>query len=106
MMIGYLDAIIEGSIDEYMAAFDSYLNQMYMYQRIKVAGLIIVLLFVLIFVWMPYLRRLTSQIFRTKGLLNMIPMEILLKNNNEDNQPPPKAKEIIIVIIIIIIIIH
>ena len=37
---------------------------------------------VFIFGWSPYLKNLNVKIWRTKGMLNMIPMEILQKNDN------------------------
>ena len=34
-----------------------------------------------VFLWMPYLNMLTHQIWRTKGMLNMIPLNIIRKND-------------------------
>lgn len=68
--------------DVYTQTFYDYLSDQYTIQRVRFAIFLLALIFVTIFVWMPYLRRLTSQIFRTKGLLNMIPMSMLQKNKN------------------------
>jgi len=72
--------VLESIVDEFLSAFSSYFEQMYLIQRIKFGGFFVVLLILILFVWVPYLKRLTSQIFRTKGLLNMIPMAMLKKN--------------------------
>jgi len=48
------------------------------------SGMICVLIWVFLFIviWAPYLKRLKDKIFRTKGMLNMIPMELITKNEN------------------------
>ena len=33
-----------------------------------------------IFVWLPYLRSLNSKVWRTKGMLNMIPLDVITKH--------------------------
>jgi len=53
---------------------------MEIWQQAKFGCFCVVLIILGLFVWLPYLRGLTSQIFRTKGLLNMIPMSMLKKN--------------------------
>jgi len=68
--------------DVYLQTFYDYLSDQYTIQRVRFAIFLLALIFVTIFVWMPYVRRLMSQIFRTKGLLNMIPMSMLQKNKN------------------------
>lgn len=40
--------------------------------------IISVLIFVL--VWNPYLKSLNNKIWRTKGMLNMIPIDIIMRN--------------------------
>lgn len=35
-----------------------------------------------IWVWRPYVSNLNNNIWRTKGMLSMIPMEVLLANEN------------------------
>ena len=74
--------ILTDLVDDYMVYFTMYFKTIYNIQRVKFGVFIIALFLLLIFVWMPYLTRLTRQIFRTKGLLNMIPMTILQKNKS------------------------
>jgi len=41
----------------------------------------VVFTFIILFgLWMKYLKSLNDKIFRTKGMLNMIPMDIISKN--------------------------
>lgn len=72
--------VLESIVDEFLSAFSSYFSNFYLIQRIKFGVFFVVLIFLILLVWLPYLKRLTSQIFRTKGLLNMIPMAMLKKN--------------------------
>jgi hypothetical protein len=37
-------------------------------------------------VWLPYLKELTQKIWRTKGLLNLIPMQIVKTNEMLKNE--------------------
>ena len=37
------------------------------------------ILIVFVFLWVPYLDNLSVKIWRTKGMLSMIPMEIILR---------------------------
>jgi len=41
----------------------------------------VVIFAIFIFVWTPYLRNLKNKIWRTKGMLNMIPIEIIKEND-------------------------
>ena len=69
-------------VQDFLSASNTYLHNTYLWQEIEFLGFLIVLLFVMVFIWLPYLRRLTSQIFRAKGLLNMIPMDMLRDNKS------------------------
>jgi len=80
-ILNAISPMLYGLIDEYLGAFDRYLSSIFTIQRIKFAIFFVVLLGILI-VWIPYLGKLKNQIFRTKGLLNMIPMTMLKKNRN------------------------
>lgn len=43
---------------------------------------IMVLVIVIVFIWNPYLNELNNTMIRTRGMLNMIPMEIIIKTPN------------------------
>lgn len=46
---------------------------------IMVLGICIVFV-VCLFVWRPYIENLNNNIWRTKGMLSMIPMQVILEN--------------------------
>lgn len=46
----------------------------------KIIIFAVFLLFLNIFLWIPYLTRLYKKIWSTKGMLNMIPLEIILRH--------------------------
>ena len=41
-------------------------------------GVLVTILYIVI--WKPYLKKLNMKIWRTKGMLNMIPMSMISKN--------------------------
>jgi hypothetical protein len=46
---------------------------------------ILVMVIVFLFIWVPYLNRLNQRIWMTKGMLNMIPMDIIVKHEKLRN---------------------
>ena len=72
-------------IADYDTAFKDYLSQALTVQKVKFAIFIIWCVFVFGILWMKYLKALNDKIFRTKGMLNMIPMEIISKNESLKN---------------------
>jgi len=66
----------------YEAAFQDYLDSQKKIEIIKFVLFIIFCFFVFFFLWQPYLKNLKDKIFRTKGMLNMIPMDIISKNES------------------------
>jgi len=67
-------------VDTYMDAGTDYLSDQYTRSKIKFGAFLLVLGLLMLFVLWPYLEKLKQQIFRTKALLNMIPMAMLQKN--------------------------
>ncbi|KRX03001.1 hypothetical protein PPERSA_04796 [Pseudocohnilembus persalinus] len=49
-------------------------------EYIKFSCLIVVVFIVFFFAWMPYLKSLNKKIWMTKGILGMIPIDVILKN--------------------------
>lgn len=50
-------------------------------ETIKFIMFLIALVLLFILAWIPYLKKLNNKIWRTKGMLNMIPMDIIIRNN-------------------------
>ncbi len=66
----------------YQSNYGDFLSSRLSVDKIKFAIFILLVVFVFVFVWMRYLKGLNDKIFRTKGMLNMIPMDIISKNEN------------------------
>jgi len=64
----------------YESAFQDYLDSQKRIEIIKFVLFILFCFFAFFFLWQPYLKNLKDKIFRTKGMLNMIPMDIISKN--------------------------
>ena len=73
---------MEDLIVEYNTAFTKYLNAQLTVDRVKFTVFILWCVVVFGILWLRYLKGLNDKIFRTKGMLNMIPMEIISKNEN------------------------
>lgn len=79
-MIDRIDPAATEILDSFEASYSDYLHSMYVIAEIVSAVFTVVIFFILLFVWLPYLRRLTKQIIRTKSLMNVIPIQPLKKN--------------------------
>jgi len=67
---------------QYQKSFISYINFSWTTERIRFAVFVCFIFFAFLILWLPYLKGLQDKIFRTKGMLNMIPMELITKNAN------------------------
>ena len=68
-----------------MSNFNDYLNYYTTINKVDFTVTLLFIVFIYIFIWAPYLQNLSSKIWRTKGMLNMIPMDIISKNENLKN---------------------
>jgi len=64
----------------FVEANNNYLDDTAFIEEMKLIAFLVVLFVLQAFVLFPYLERLRQHIFRTKALLNMIPMSMLKKN--------------------------
>lgn len=71
-----MDYLLELFLEESM----SLLNNNITFEDVKFAMFVLGLFVVFFFLWSPFLRALINKIWRTKGMLGMIPMSIILKN--------------------------
>jgi hypothetical protein len=81
-IVTYLMPPLDDLINKYQVGFQNFLSKAKTIEIIKFVIFFLFCLFVFIFVWQPYLRGLKDKIFRTKGMLNMIPMDIISKNES------------------------
>lgn len=64
----------------YIAAFDQYMVSSIAINRAKFGIYITAIVLGFLVLWLPYLTRLSTRIWKVKGMLNMIPMEMIMKN--------------------------
>ncbi|CAK79207.1 unnamed protein product (macronuclear) [Paramecium tetraurelia] len=64
----------------YITDSQDYINYSQSIEIVKFVVLIIAWIILFFIIWMPYLTKLSIQIWQTKGMLNMIPMSIIQKN--------------------------
>lgn len=76
---------LKALLSEYVKTFENYLDVSLNIERIRFTIFILGSFAIFLFIWTPYLKRVRDDIWRTKGMLNMIPMEIITKNENLKN---------------------
>ncbi len=64
-------------IDEFVNAWKDYIAYLILIENIKISIFIIIVILVYIILWYPYLGNLSHKIWQTKGMLKMIPNEII-----------------------------
>lgn len=72
--------VFEDIISEYRSSMVSYTEWQYMINILLLVGAIILLLGLYFICWRPYLNNLNNNLWRTKGMLKMIPMKAILNN--------------------------
>ena len=70
---------------EFGSGFQNFIDTSSSMDKVKFSIFIIVLFLVLIVGWIPYQQVLKEKIFKTKGMLKMIPMELITKEENLKN---------------------
>lgn len=83
--MNYIRKAMFSAINFMKTNFISYFEQDFNIEMIvlSIFGTVIILTF--FFVWLPYLRGLSNKIWRTKGMLNMIPIEVITKHESLKN---------------------
>jgi len=69
-------------LTKYTDGYHSYNDKMLNISRIWFSLVMFYLAFTGVFLYYPYMKRLRDDIWRTKGMLNMIPMELIYENEN------------------------
>ena len=81
-LLSYVSASLDSLVALYVSNFNDYLNYTITIENLKF-GLFVAFVFVIfVYIWSKYLGNLSSKIWRTKGMLNMIPMDLISKNQN------------------------
>lgn len=66
----------------YRSCFNDFVDAQKNTEQIKFIVLMVLLSLILFIVWLPYLSQVKEKIWRVKGMLNMIPMDIIGNNEN------------------------
>jgi len=73
--------VFNATISKFNDCMNSYLEYNSLLNMLLIALSVVFLLVLFLFCWRPYLNSLNKSIWRTKGMLNMIPMKAF--NNNK-----------------------
>lgn len=84
-MIEYTDLGMTALTTSFTDAFISYLTYAWNTEIIKFVIFLVFELVVFVIIWTPYLKNLSQNIWRTKGMLNMIPMDVMSRNESLKN---------------------
>mmetsp|Transcript_69131 Transcript_69131/g.104234 ORF Transcript_69131/g.104234 Transcript_69131/m.104234 type:complete len:103 (+) Transcript_69131:599-907(+) len=84
-LLEYIIPAVEHLNDIFLENITNFLDTNLNSDKIKFSVFIILLFLVFLVIWSPYLNNLNTKIWRTKGMLNMIPMDIISKNENLKN---------------------
>ncbi len=66
----------------FISNFSNFTDEQKSVETIKFIVFVIMISFVFLIVWIPYLSKVKKKIWRVKGMLNMIPMDIIANNEN------------------------
>ena len=66
----------------FISNFSSFTDEQKSVETIKFIVFVLMISFVFLIVWIPYLSKVKKKIWRVKGMLNMIPMDIIANNDN------------------------
>ncbi|CAD8137448.1 unnamed protein product [Paramecium pentaurelia] len=73
----YIDQAIVYLNTQYSLGMADFVESEQQIEKIKFSVFIIGLVFIFLFIWTPYNKEMSRQIWRTKGMLNMIPFEMI-----------------------------
>lgn len=76
---------LKALLAEYVQSFEDYHDLFLNVERIRFTIFILGSIAIFFFIWTPYLKKVRNNIWRTKGMLNMIPMDLITKNENLKN---------------------
>jgi len=68
--------------DRFLESFGDFIDNTVNLSKLKYGIFLLILLLVFFVVWIPYKTTLMEKIFKTKGMLKMIPIELITKDEN------------------------
>ncbi|CAD8089671.1 unnamed protein product [Paramecium primaurelia] len=85
-LLYYISPACDYLTDQFMSGITDFLSYSDSIEQMKFSVYLVLMFAAFIFCWTPYLNNLSKQIWRTKGMLNMIPMDIIQKYPNLKQQ--------------------
>ena len=79
-LILYIGQAMDYLLELFLEKSKNLLGNNLTFEDVKFAMFVVLVIFVFLFLWTPFLKALINKIWRTKGMLGMIPMSIILKN--------------------------
>lgn len=76
----YVAPMVESLNASFISCINSFLSSSGSSEVVKYCLFMAFLTLIFFAVWVPYLEELSKKIWRTKGMLNMIPMDIITKD--------------------------
>ena len=80
-LLTYLLPVMDYLLTLFLTTSQNYLNGVSTLEKLEFAIYIGVVLLIFAYLWFKYLENLSVKIWRTKGMLNMIPMDLISKND-------------------------
>ena len=78
----FLRAAFTGLLDTCKSSMDSYYSKIKLFLQVKFSLFIIFTFLILTVLWRLFLRNIQAEIYRSKGMLNMIPTAFLAQEKN------------------------
>mmetsp|Transcript_40637 Transcript_40637/g.36083 ORF Transcript_40637/g.36083 Transcript_40637/m.36083 type:complete len:92 (+) Transcript_40637:455-730(+) len=73
---------LKALLSSFVSAFNDYLGNYLTIERVRFVIFIVGSFMIFFLIWIPYLKRVRNNIWRTKGMLNMIPMSMIKSNEH------------------------
>ena len=72
----------EALVDSFYSKLMKYFDRVLTIELLIVLSCDITMLLVCLLIWRPYVANLNNSIWRTKGMLSMIPMDVIISNES------------------------
>jgi len=78
----YYQAQMKGLKDSLRGSLQSFFDKTVLFVQLRIVFFVLFTFIIFAFLWRIFLRNIQAEVFRSKGMLNMIPTAFLEKDNN------------------------
>jgi hypothetical protein len=78
----YYQAQMKGLNDSLRSSLQSFFDKTVLFVQLRIVFFVLFTFIIFAFLWRIFLRNIQAEVFRSKGMLNMIPTAFLEKDNN------------------------